>query len=235
MLFSGGIPFALRLNILQCDQKQPSCSRCCRLGIRCIGSGQQSLRFVGVNTIASRRSKSSSISVVALQANPLITVSANELDHLRSAFVSILHSDRIGFDMTLLGALFEDIPVRLGSNKALDLFTRAMIQARASLVLGHPSERAISSFSTAMTALRSQLQDPKDTSLLGTLSAIYMMIIYQVSVDTTSYGESSQLPRALWEQHWLRHTEKALPTCSMLLRTILSLRIIHMLLDYSVH
>lgn len=35
------------LNTLQCDEAKPSCSRCARLRLVCIGAGQQRYRFKG--------------------------------------------------------------------------------------------------------------------------------------------------------------------------------------------
>lgn len=131
--------------------------------------------FVNSYTIVSRRQR--------LLLDQPSTPPCNELISLRTKFVWMLRSETIGYDMTLLGGLFDEIPRRLGHNEALDGFTDAIVHAHASLVAGSPSVTAVAAFSTAMVALRRNLQDVSAMTSFDTLSAIYIMMVYQVEMQ----------------------------------------------------
>lgn len=155
------------------------------MGIQCVGSGEQRLKFVDVNTVLSKRSGPlthgySSTSFTLGRVTPSLS---NELTLLRGSFTSIIQCDSPQYGFGLMASFLDKMQVRLGSNTAFDLFANTLVHAHAAYVAGSPSIHTTRCFAKALEALRVSFGDPVTATSLDTLAAIYLMLIAQVKLN----------------------------------------------------
>ena len=158
----------------KCDQKQPKCSRCVRLGIPCIGSGQLRYKFMGKSFGDS--ASSSSEAIVSPATSP-----SNGLSRLIDGFASMLDVSEVGIDISIYGPFFEDIPRRLGTNEALDSAAQAFVTSFPCVRTREVTGEMYKSCNTAITKLILALNDPEKNRQPETLCAVYMTMIFQVT------------------------------------------------------
>jgi len=166
---TGGIS----LNTSKCDQLEPSCSRCTRLQIACIGCGQQRYKF---KTTVSRSTRiqpaQGSVLTVCKVPSP---IPSNEKTLIFSGF------------MSFLGV----IPRRLGTNDALDASVSALASAFPSLYTQKKTPEMLERYIFALKTLRITLHDPVKAYTSNTLCAIYLMEICQVRNMIDTYNKVS--------------------------------------------
>lgn len=163
----------------KCDVAVPACSRCARLGIPCVGSGEKRYKFVGqhqISTYAERR-KSRGSGCGLFQSRAL----GSELTTLANGFRSALAVTEIGFDLSIYGDFLNDIPRRLGRNEALDASVRAMTTALPSVRTRQQSPGVFKSYVAALRCLQDTLRDPVKARSPETLCAVYLVMICQVN------------------------------------------------------
>jgi hypothetical protein len=165
---------------LQCDQLRPSCSRCTRLEIICIGSGQQKFKFkqeIGYASLAKHRRK-------PVQNQCFIYLPSNEQTLLASALVEKLNesTDSRYCLSWIYGGYLADIPKRLGRSKALDAAVAALVSAHSNYVACQKfvSPEALSRYSHAITTLRLCLDDRTQACTAETLCAVTLLPLCQV-------------------------------------------------------
>ena len=175
--------------IRQCNTDSHPCSRCRRLGIPCVGLGEQRYKFKNetlkptiVNTVtATGRTPSSREQVLALQ--PARSPS-NDATRSMSLFVNSISSDvDIRFQLPWnFGPYLKDIPRHLGTSKALDAATNALAAAhRHFCVQGFNANRdVLTKHSRALSALRHDLEDTVKAKSTETLCAVMVLMITQV-------------------------------------------------------
>lgn len=157
----------------QCDQSQPSCSRCTRLKIRCIGSGTQRFKF---HNATSSNPRHTPVSVVP--SRPL----QNQVSATIGSLIQTLEVDDPRFCIVSLGGFFEDVPRRLGRNEALDAAARAFSVTMSVVRTGRITVPMLTDYGVALKALRRLFVVGGEDKVVTveTLVAIYLVMICQV-------------------------------------------------------
>ena len=129
--------------------------------------------------------------VATLAAQP-----SNELTLLTGRFVSAMAVTDIGFDLSIYGFFFAELPQRLGRNKALDASVEAMVVALPSLRTHQTSAEILRKYTEALKCLRTYLTDPATATTPDTMCAVYLVMICQVR-----HSRSEEARRAGWRMH----------------------------------
>ncbi|KAK4446287.1 hypothetical protein QBC34DRAFT_411854 [Podospora aff. communis PSN243] len=171
----------------KCDQANPECSRCTRLGISCVGSGQRRFKFVavperqsrGTGAEPSKRSVPSSTyrAESALALSPPLP--SNQETQDLSSLISALEVTDVRFDLRIFGPFLPEIPRRLGKSQALDSSVRALVVSFPSVYTRQPTPDMYKSYGEALRHLRVALADSSASASPETLCAVYMVIICQ--------------------------------------------------------
>ncbi|KAF5665623.1 fungal transcriptional regulatory n-terminal [Fusarium denticulatum] len=112
----------------KCDQAKPACSRCARLGVPCVGSGEQKYVFKPVSftkpfkTSFSKPRKSETSSQVSIVHKP-----QNPLTLLQAKLVAALEITDLRYGINCYGDFLEHIPRRLGHSHVLDVSVDLMM------------------------------------------------------------------------------------------------------------
>ena len=155
----------------------PACSRCNRLGIVCVGSGEQRYKFLDqTHALARPTGGPAARDHGGVPSTPL----SNDLSTLTGSLVSAITVTDPRFDLTVYGYFFEEVPRRLGRNSALDASVRALTVAFPSLRTRQQSADVFRSYSNALRCLRDCLGDPSLAQSPDTLCAVYLVMICQV-------------------------------------------------------
>ncbi|KAJ5610247.1 transcriptional regulator family: Fungal Specific TF [Penicillium lagena] len=183
----------------KCDEKQPACSRCIRLKIPCVGSGQKRYKFMEENRfpkspnsddgVVERRTLAMN-QVQFFAASPSPTPS-NGLTQLSTAFIhTIKRTTDLRYNLWwAFGMFLEDVPPRLGSNEALDHSVDALTSAHASFSINRvPSVDALAKYSRALKSLRSCLDDPATAQSSSTLGAVMVLLSCQGFIGGRARG-----------------------------------------------
>ncbi|KAF2178156.1 hypothetical protein K469DRAFT_643182 [Zopfia rhizophila CBS 207.26] len=186
---------ACRKQKKKCDQSKPSCSRCTRLQIPCIGCGEQRYKFKDQKMVFRSAGFQAAQGVVSVSTVPALPrIPSNQTTMVASAFVSQLEVTDIRYDLTCYGAFLRHIPRRLGTNAALDASVGAVTSAFSSLHTGQHSLDALTKYIHALKTLRVCLNDPVRARTVDTLCAIYLIMICQSWIgkhddQSTNHGE----------------------------------------------
>lgn len=204
-----------KLTFLQCDEIKPACSRCRRLRIACNGGGQRRFKFVDP---AHKRPFNSSTVVSLIAANSrrldrslIHKPPGNESSLQLSTYLSTIKPS-VNFRHNLAwnyGAFLEEIPQRLGKNKALDTAVAALVSAHSNVCCRRRATlQTLVKYSVALHALKSSLNSPHEASSSETLCAIMVLLICQVrarkSLRTLSYilTQAEFHWRSCWTVDW---------------------------------
>ncbi|KAJ5292961.1 uncharacterized protein N7443_008914 [Penicillium atrosanguineum] len=207
---------ACRKQKKKCDEQQPTCSRCARLKVKCIGSGKQRFKFQEEKRFSPPRPpqanvKSESISFNSVITKPiqhiymhvplgsLLPSPSNELTNLTATFIrTIKRSTDLRYNMWWsFGTFLDDVPRRLGSNEALDRAVDAVSTAHGDFCTRREaSTDALAKYSQALHTLRVYLDDQFHAQSSNTLCAVMILLICQVFL-----GPSTQC--------WSGHAEGA--------------------------
>jgi Fungal Zn(2)-Cys(6) binuclear cluster domain len=187
------------VKILKCDEKAPSCSRCTRLGLVCVGSGQRRYKFQEQQYFPAVRTKKTNfnhprstflaptnqkqfeinIATFVIRIPP-----SNKITVLTSRYVHVIRlSADLRYNLAWAYGLFMlDIPRRMNTNEALDSSIDALLCAHSCLCARQQASiEALSSYSRALVILRQCLNDPTKASTSETLCAVMLLLICQVS------------------------------------------------------
>ncbi|KAF7543637.1 hypothetical protein G7Z17_g10582 [Cylindrodendrum hubeiense] len=194
---------ACRKQKKKCDQAKPTCSRCTRLSIPCIGGGKQRFKFK-VHVVETQPSDTQPSDTQALEmqvskpkgpaphahkrpcvrANPLSMIPRSRTTELAAVLVSRLEVTDVRYDITAYGDFLRYIPERLGTNKALDASVDAFSTAYGSLY-SDQHLCAVSKYGQSLKALRDCLDDPIKGKSAETMCAIYLIIVVQGWIGVT--------------------------------------------------
>lgn len=158
---------------------RPSCSRCSRLAIDCVNSGQQRYIFLETQTVIPARPRSSR----APDSPPMSTVSltpSNELNLVTSSFLSALQVTDPRYDLSTYGDFLKDIPRRLGHHRVLDASTHALVSTFPVVRSRQMSTEGLKAYVESLNALRVCLNDPTQAHSAHILCAVYLLMICQV-------------------------------------------------------
>lgn len=163
----------------QCDQAKPSCARCTRLSIPCVGGGKQRYKFK-VQVLEQQGSTALVAKETCVQVNPLALVPRNRTGTIAAVFISKLQVTDVRYDINCYGTFLQRLPERLGKSKALDASVDAFSTALTTLHSDGNELRALSKYGGALNALRDSLDDPSQSTTIDTMCAIYLIMVVQV-------------------------------------------------------
>jgi hypothetical protein len=155
----------------------------------CIGSGQQRYQFKeqrGSRNIVNRDLVTPALTSLA-EENAVTEVPRtpnSEITLLASAFIgTIKWSTSLKYNLAWAYGLFlEDVPQRLGINKALDASAAALLSAHSSFCSHRRvGIEGLTKYSHALMILRECLDDPVTACASETLCAVMLLLICQVS------------------------------------------------------
>ncbi|KAH8803622.1 hypothetical protein F5884DRAFT_837409 [Xylogone sp. PMI_703] len=181
----------------KCDQQKPSCSRCMRLRIPCIGAGQQRYKFKQVHGSSSNGDNQQLLRPSS--PSGLISRSpSNEESSTIRAFIRTLEATDLRYDLCWgYGTFMREIPKRLGTNPALDAAADALTSASTYLFSGEQSHMkpAMAQYGRALKTLRACLDDPATARSPATLCAILFIWCCQCWISTeadfaTAHGKA---------------------------------------------
>ncbi|KAM5344902.1 hypothetical protein ACJ41O_010764 [Fusarium nematophilum] len=144
----------------KCNQAQPSCERCHRIGIPCTGANVQRYKFIN--------------SAVVPRNNPY-----SESASVARGFVSILEDQDVRYDLSFLGPFFAEIPQRLDSSKVLTTSVSALSSTYRAIRVDQSRTKALSPYGDALKALRNVLRDEAEAETVNTVCAIYITMVCQ--------------------------------------------------------
>ncbi|KAJ5169235.1 uncharacterized protein N7482_004829 [Penicillium canariense] len=168
----------------KCDELKP-CSRCRRLQILCIGSGQQRFKFKNTEsgltkmTQAEPRRTRAVISPATTVANSFQILMQIPGDKLAALFANTLANTDVRYDITYYGVFLKEIPRRLGHSVALDASVKAVVTAYPYFRHQNFGADAYMEYCNSLRALRESLNDPVQARSLDTLCAVYLISICQ--------------------------------------------------------
>ncbi|KAL4789489.1 hypothetical protein BDV19DRAFT_374099 [Aspergillus venezuelensis] len=160
---------ACRRQKKKCDQLKPACTRCARLQIPCVGSGQRRFKF--------KEGYSKGQGTIVLSHTARVP-SSDTIDIARE-FIEVLEVTDIRYDVTWYGPFLENLPRRIGSSPALDAAIGAVTSAVKTLRTHQNHQDAMGKYVNGWKALRTCLSDPEQTKSIHTVCAIYLMMICQ--------------------------------------------------------
>ncbi|KAH8901311.1 hypothetical protein GQ53DRAFT_5022 [Thozetella sp. PMI_491] len=165
---------ACRRQKKKCDQSQPSCSRCTRLRIACVGCGERRYKFLGATQVDFTSSRAR-----GQRTQPVSRPPSNDMTLAASGFVAALQVTDSRFDLMVFGRFVGDIPRRLGTNEALDASVVALAAAMPSVYTHSETPQMYNAYANALKALRVSLSDPVKARSADTLVAMYLTGICQ--------------------------------------------------------
>jgi hypothetical protein len=176
----------------KCDQAKPSCGRCTRLDIPCIGAGQQRYKFTeptvvgGDATVSRPKTHSPSPAKIAQKAPPtrLVIRSAPSSDvaSLTKAFISVLYPTAdLRYSLAWgYGDYLRELAPRLGVNDALDAAVATVVVAHSDFCSSRPvSPGCLQKYAAALKGLRMSLNDDDTAVSNETLCAVMVMLVCQ--------------------------------------------------------
>ena len=174
----------------QCDQAQPACSRCARIGIKCVGVGKRRYKFHN-QTIVFRSGSTSGRQQLVVSANEAFPATpSNEVMRRASAYISMLEVSDVRYSLSYFGLFLRHVPQRLGRNEALDAAASALATTTVALHTSRRTPEMYASYGKALEALRTSLDDPLKAQTTETLCAIYFVMISQVSTTPRRWNKT---------------------------------------------
>lgn len=157
----------------KCDSGVPTCGRCTRLNVACVGSGQRRFLFKGPKC---HRKPSFQIG----QRSELYKWPTDPADGLSASLLRTI-SPETEPRFSLLqsyGPFLKYLPQRLGKSEALDSATRALVLAHRDIC----SKRNVSlpttlAYATAISKLKLALGDHEEASSVHSLASATLLVI----------------------------------------------------------
>ncbi|KAF5570421.1 hypothetical protein FPHYL_1257 [Fusarium phyllophilum] len=163
----------------KCDQAKPACSRCARLEIPCVGSGEQKYVFKPVSFTkpfktsfpkAQKREKSSEV--------PILHKPQNSLTLLEAKLVAALDITDLRYGISCYGDFLEHIPQRLGHSFSLDVAVDLMMSILPYHYSHEIPSQVLAKYDSGLKVLGSQ--DRKGTQLSSEdVAVLHVMTICQ--------------------------------------------------------
>ncbi|KAG5979317.1 hypothetical protein E4U55_005304 [Claviceps digitariae] len=167
----------------KCDLGQPSCSRCLRYGIHCVGSGEKVYRFKNATITESvplaRTARPRAQALQTLVTSPERPL-GTDLTSTAGAFISILGISDRQFAIQGFGPFLTDVPRRLGRSAILDASAKAFSSAVTAVHSKQTIVEALKDYGAALTCTRNALiADPSLTTQVETLCGVYLLLLSQ--------------------------------------------------------
>ncbi|KAK2592634.1 hypothetical protein QQS21_009661 [Conoideocrella luteorostrata] len=156
---------ACRKRKKKCDEKQPVCSRCERLGIQCLGSGEK--RYTFRYALPSNTNSGSFKRDAWSQNGQAVRVSrppCNEVSRIGSRLVSVLSVTDPGYSILSFGSFFGEVPRRMEHSLALTAASKVLTSSTSTYYTGAPSLQAYMDYGKALQVLRGDVASASTVS-----------------------------------------------------------------------
>ncbi|KAK2736726.1 hypothetical protein FQN57_000574 [Myotisia sp. PD_48] len=179
---------------IQKKKAKPSCSRCTRLQIACVGAGQQRYKFVEQypsRTVTKTDMPKSGQKIAYKPITAMPEAPSNELTVMANAFIRMIKATTdVRYNLVWsYGGFLRHIPQRLGRNEALDASVRALIDAHSNFCLQQEVTKSVLvKYSSGLSKLRSCLDDPIKARTPETLCAVMILLVCQGFIGTTEFN-----------------------------------------------
>ncbi|KAK1147859.1 hypothetical protein N8T08_000373 [Aspergillus melleus] len=237
---------ACRKQKKRCDQEQPACGRCRRLGIPCVGGGARRFKFtenrtpdhVARTTPPPRDAPPQR--AIAKRADTTIHVAparalCGDTARLRASLISMLEVKDARYNLGYYGPFFAHLPCRLGVHPALDAAVAAVTHSAPCLFKQESSSLALEKYGRALYMLRLSLHDGAVDLAIETLCTIYLLWISEDWITGHSEGHlmHTHVIALLLKSVARRPDLDAFQT--QLLRTLCMAVLVHSVFDPRVH
>jgi len=146
--------------------------------VKCV---RERFKFVAQKTVVvSRNADHGTLSTSSEVVSSIAWSPREQSTQLRLAFIKMIEHEDARYNINLVTSLLEYIPMRVGSNMALDSAAGALVCCYGAVHAGTPSLSAIESYSAALRDLRTCFENPTLSKSTETLCAIYLIICIQV-------------------------------------------------------
>ncbi|KAL2868906.1 Zn(II)2Cys6 transcription factor domain-containing protein [Aspergillus lucknowensis] len=180
---------ACRESKKKCDQTRPSCSRCTRLGIECVGSGAQRFKFMDEYNPHAPRKREPMLQIEAMRPvtyrDGVAVLAPAPRSSTLALAEALVTTFRPGTDLRYhlawaYGGYLAMVPARLGKNEALDSAVDALVTTHRSFCARREiSVAALTKYSRSLAALRDCLADVRKSSSSETLCAVSILLLVQ--------------------------------------------------------
>jgi hypothetical protein len=182
----------------KCDQVQPTCLRCQRLGINCVGSGAKRFKWQIETTNCNRGEGCAATTTTIVRTTslppdynlPLVRQIYRSPSNPHSVLtmtlidkVNLTTESDLRYNLTwAFGGFLQDIPRRLGNNAALDAAATCLVLSHVRFSTGRrdPVPEEIKVYINALSVLRTCLDDPMVARDANTLCAVMLLLFAQV-------------------------------------------------------
>ncbi|GAB1211365.1 hypothetical protein ATERTT37_000478 [Aspergillus terreus] len=156
--------------------------RCIRLQLACVGSGQRRYKFKE-ERIASRATKPTPAQQLAARNSPE-RIPSNDALEMAGSLIALLKVQDVRYDLSYYGLFFSQIPKYVGTSRALDASIGALVAVFPVLYTTEVSRDALVQYGNALKTLRATLQDPTESRTVGTMCAIYLIMVCEGWIST---------------------------------------------------
>jgi hypothetical protein len=142
-----------------------------------VGAGQQRFKFINqcLSVQGSGIAPSTWTSTRFVAVTP-----SSKASMITSNLLSMLEVKDTRFNLSIYGDFIDQIPQRLGTNKALDAAAVALTTVMPYVYTHRYSDKMYSSYARALKSTRMSLSNPAEAQAPETLCAIYLLMVCQV-------------------------------------------------------
>lgn len=174
----------------QCDQLQPSCSRCARLFIPCSGGGVQRYVFLdnsgpGGKAQQFKEFLSRRDALINAPTQGIGSIPPNSQGSMTALMVNKFSITDLRYDVSwAFGPFIHEIPRRVEHSVALDFAARTFVLSLppSPHTRRHPGSDVLENFSAALKETRLALADPIASKSTNTLCAVYLLALCTASL-----------------------------------------------------
>lgn len=102
---------------------------------------------------------------------------------MAGSLIALLKVQDVRYDLSYYGLFFSQIPKYVGTSRALDASIGALVAVFPVLYTTEVSRDALVQYGNALKTLRATLQDPTESRTVGTMCAIYLIMVCEVRIS----------------------------------------------------
>ncbi|PKY09391.1 hypothetical protein P168DRAFT_324356 [Aspergillus campestris IBT 28561] len=168
---------ACRKQKKKCDQAQPSCARCARLNIPCVGGGVRRFKFMDQGVVVKMAVNRKTDPQPQTRAPTPRFLPSSETNAIANAFVCMMEVTDVRYDISCYGGFLKQVPSRLGTSPVLDASVTALTHASAALYTRQDHVEVFQKYGHGLSVLRTALSNAHESHSADTLCAIYFLMI----------------------------------------------------------
>ncbi|KAL6923081.1 hypothetical protein FSHL1_000331 [Fusarium sambucinum] len=180
----------------RCDQAKPTCGRCRRVGISCVGNGVKRWKFH--SSFQSENSNGQSL-VSSPRRSP-----SNAQTRISSSLVHILQTEDCRFDIRAFGGkLIPELVAQVGYNAALDSCVAAMVTLYRSQQCPSLRVEGLTHYGEALAATSKTIVDPKEPIMMK-MQVVSVMFVCHYWIDRKSVEKHREIISVLFREAVLK-------------------------------